>query len=66
MNLKNAWNALYEGDLQVLAEELGMITKEDKNGSQEDKGLHQIKGGDDYTGWENTCLEEKIIEKENG
>lgn len=67
MNLERAWKGLCEGDLEVLAEELGMFTKkEDPDGRKENNGLLE-NGGRDYDfGGENPGIEKEALGCKNG
>lgn len=52
MDLQKAWNSLYEGDLKVLAEELGVIPKGEPDGCEKNKRLLENTGEPGlYTGW---------------
>ena len=63
MDMDKAWLALWEGDLTVLAEELGIFEKKevDQNGYKENKGLCETGCSDDYSGGENPCLTKEAL-----
>lgn len=66
INLDRAWKGLCEGDLEVLAEELGMFDKkEDPYGRKENNRLPETGGRDYDFGGENPGIEKEALGQKN-